>query len=185
MLMAGHHPDRFSAVSAWVGISDIAEWYRFHLKDGVPQNYAKMILKSVGGPPGENADRDADYRDRSPVFHLNRVGGLPIEVSAGVRDGYSGSVPVSHTLLAWNEIARAKHGAAIEGAEVERLTKLGGHLDQLKETLADLEIDGQFGRRIVFRQSVDKSRVTIFDGGHEGIAPAACDWLSRQRRPVR
>ncbi len=185
MLMAGHHPDRFSSVSAWVGISDIAEWYRFHLKDGVPQNYAKMILKSVGGPPGENADRDADYRDRSPVFHLNRVDDLPIDVAAGVRDGYSGSVPISHTLLACNEIARAKHGAAIERAEVDRLTKLGGQPDQLKEMLANLDIDEVFGRRIVFRQSIRKSRVTIFDGGHEGIAHAACDWLSKLRRPVR
>ena len=46
MLMAGHHPDRFSAVSAWVGISDLSEWYRFHVKDGKPQKYAQMILKS-------------------------------------------------------------------------------------------------------------------------------------------
>ena len=185
MLMAGHHPDRFSAVSAWVGISDIAEWYRFHLKDGVPQNYAKMILKSLDGPPGENADRDADYRDRSPVFHLKSVRDLPIELAAGIRDGYSGSVPISHTLLAWNEIARAKNDVVIELAEIDRLTELGGQPDQLKQTLANLEIDGTFGRKIVLRQSVKKSQVTIFDGGHEGIASAACDWLSMQQRLVR
>ena len=185
MLMAGHHPDRFSAVSAWVGISDIAEWYCFHLKDGVPQNYAKMILKSLDGLPGENVDRDANYRDRSPVFHLKSVRDLPIELAAGIRDGYSGSVPISHTLLAWNEIARAKSGGGIELAEVDRLTKLGGQPEQLKKTLANLEIDGTFGRKIVLRQSVKKSQVTIFDGGHEGIASAACDWLSMQQRLVR
>ncbi|MDG1895098.1 MAG: prolyl oligopeptidase family serine peptidase, partial [Fuerstiella sp.] len=55
MLMAGHHPDRFSAVSAWVGISDLPEWYRFHVKDGRPQRDAQMILKSFGGPPGADA----------------------------------------------------------------------------------------------------------------------------------
>ena len=61
MLMAGHHPDRFSAVSAWVGISDLSDWYRFHVKDGKPQKYAQMILKSFGKPPGEDVATDAEY----------------------------------------------------------------------------------------------------------------------------
>ena len=59
MLMAGYHPDRFSAVTAWVGISDLADWYRFHVKDGKPQNYARMVLASCGGPPGQSAAIDA------------------------------------------------------------------------------------------------------------------------------
>lgn len=185
MLMAGHHPDRFSAVSAWVGISDIAEWYRFHVKDGVPQNYARMILKSLGGPPDENSDRDTDYRDRSPVFHLARVGNLPIEVSAGIRDGYTGSVPISHTLLAWNEIVRANRGEPIAADEIQRLTRLGGQPERLKAALDQLQVDPSVGRKVVLRQMINKSRVTIFDGGHEGIASAACEWLSQQQRTIR
>ncbi len=185
MLMAGHHPERFSAVSAWVGISDISEWYRFHLKDGEPQNYARMILKSLGGPPDTDSERDADYRDRSPVFHLQRVGDLPMDVSAGIRDGYSGSVPVSHTLLAWNEIVKAKHGLPIPADEVHRLTRLGGQAMQLSAILDDLPVDESLGRKIVFRSARDGSRVTIFDGGHEGLAPAACDWLARRERLAR
>ncbi len=70
MLMAGHHPDRFSAASAWVGISELADWYRFHLKDGEPQNYARMILKSLQDKPGASAEIDAEYRDRSPVYWI-------------------------------------------------------------------------------------------------------------------
>lgn len=185
MLMAGHHPDRFSAVSAWVGISDIAKWYRFHVKDGVPQTYARMILKSLGGPPDENSDRDTDYRDRSPVFHLARVGNLPIEVSAGIRDGYTGSVPISHTLLAWNEIVRANRGEPIAADEIQRLTRLGGQPERLKAALDQLQVDPSVGRKVVLRQMINKSRVTIFDGGHEGIASAACEWLSQQQRTIR
>ncbi len=184
ILMAGHHPNRFSAVSAWVGISDVAEWYRFHVKDGVPQNYAKMILKSLGGPPGDDLSRDADYRDRSPLVHFARVADLPIEVAAGIRDGYTGSVPISHTLLAWNEIARAKNGKPIPADEIKRLTRLGGQSEELKQTLADIPVDASLGRKVVFRQQIRSSRVTIFDGGHEGIAAAACEWLSRQKRTV-
>lgn len=185
MLMAGHHSDRFSAVSAWVGISDIAAWYQFHVKDGEPQNYAKMILKSLGGPPNEDADREADYRDRSPLFHLNRIGNLPIEVSAGIRDGYTGSVPVSHTLLAWNEIAKAKSQQPVSAEEIAQLGRLGGQQNLLEKQLADLPVDASLGRKLLFRKTAGDSRVTIFDGGHEGIAAAACDWLDAQKRRAR
>lgn len=185
MLMAGHHPDRFSAVSAWVGISDLAEWYRFHLKDGQPQNYARMILKSLGGPPGSDPARDAEYRDRSPLYHLHAVGDLPVELAAGIRDGHSGSVPVRHTLLAWNRIARAQKEPPVPAADISDLTSLGGQPDQLSERLEQLQVSPEFGRRILLRRTAGPSRVTIFDGGHEGLATAACDWLAVQRRPVR
>ncbi|MFM8477542.1 MAG: alpha/beta hydrolase family protein, partial [Planctomycetaceae bacterium] len=94
LLMAGWHPDRFSAVSAWVGPTDLAEWHRFHTQNGKPQKYAKMIEKSLLGPPGASVLIDADYRERSPVFHLSRVGDLPVTIWAGVEDGHSGSVPI-------------------------------------------------------------------------------------------
>ncbi|MHC4877864.1 MAG: alpha/beta hydrolase family protein [Planctomycetota bacterium] len=182
MLMAGHHPNRFSAVSAWVGISDLSAWYRFHVKDGKPQNYARMILASLGGAPGEHRDRNTDYKDRSPLFHLKRVGDLPIELAAGVRDGHTGSVPVSHTLLAWNEIAKAKDGILISPDDIARLNRLGGQAAQLNKELEPLSVDEQLGRRIVLRRMAGESRVTIFDGGHEGIATAACDWLANRSR---
>ncbi|MBI1310799.1 prolyl oligopeptidase family serine peptidase [bacterium] len=182
MLMAGHHPDRFSAVSAWVGISDLAAWYRFHVKDGEPQNYARMILKSLGGPPSEDAGRDAEYRDRSPLFHLHRTASLPIELAAGIRDGHSGSVPVSHTLLAWSEITKARSGEPVSAADIEWIGKLGGQSKLLESELAKLPVDMSLGRKILLRRVAGDSRVTIFDGGHEGIAAAACDWLDAQRR---
>ncbi len=185
MLMAGHQPDRFSAVSAWVGISDLSAWYHFHVKDGKPQKYAQMILASLGGAPGEHRDRDADYQDRSPLFHLKRIGDLPIELAAGIRDGHTGSVPVSHTLLAWNEIAKANEGEQIPSDDIARLNTLGGQQAELNDKLKQLSVDTQLGRKVVLRRMAGKSRVTIFDGGHEGIAPAACDWLSQQIRTTR
>src|SRR5690606_33435945 len=75
LLMAARHPERFSAVSAWVGISDLAEWYRFHAPDGEPRGYARMVAASCGGPPGSSEEVDRQYRERSPIHFLQRAVG--------------------------------------------------------------------------------------------------------------
>lgn len=174
MLMAGHHPERFTAVSAWVGISDLAEWYRFHLKDGKPQKYAQMILKSFGSPPGTGLEVDADYRDRSPLFHIKNVGQLPIDIFAGVNDGHTGSVPVRHSLAAFNEIAAAHGTEQVTEAEMQQLWT------QRKLTTpqkSDQETDKLLGREILLRRTSNHARVTIFEGGHESIPAAAIEGL--------
>ncbi|MBM3494320.1 MAG: prolyl oligopeptidase, partial [Armatimonadetes bacterium] len=61
MLMAGRHPERFAAISAWVGISDLAAWHATHAKG----QYGAMLRRVCGGPPGANADVDRQYRERS------------------------------------------------------------------------------------------------------------------------
>lgn len=179
MLMAGHHPERFSAVSSWVGISDLADWYRFHLKDGVPQRYAKMVAASLSGVPGESPEIDAEYRDRSPLFHLHRVGDLPISIYAGVEDGHSGSVPITHALHAFNAIAAAHDHPRITGDEIHQLRNAK---KLLRPQADDLMPDPGFERATLLRRSSGNAHVTIFDGGHESLAPAACDWLAKQRR---
>ncbi len=177
MLMAGHHPDRFSAVSAWVGITDLAQWYRFHLKDGVPQRYAQMILDSLGGPP--SGSTMSQYRDRSPIFHLHRAVDVPLDIAAGVNDGHTGSVPVKHSLDAFNIVARANGETLISDAEIQQLSRQR----RLEQPLpSDTVTDKSLGRKIFLRRSSGNARVTIFDGGHEGLAVPACDWLNQQVR---
>jgi len=176
MLMAGHHPDRFTSVSAWVGISDLAEWYRFHVKDGEPQNYAKMILKCFGAPPGSSPEVDADYRDRSPLFHIHNLGDLPIDIYAGVNDGHTGSVPVRHSLSAFNEVAKVRKTAPVTEEEMEQLWTDR----RLKNPQpSDQKPDELLGRDILLRRTSGNARVTIFEGGHESLPSAACDWLAR------
>ena len=175
MLMAGHHPDRFSSVSAWVGISDLPAWYQFHVKDGQPQKYAQMILKCFGAPPGSSPEVDSDYRDRSPLFHIHNVGELPIDIYAGVNDGHTGSVPVRHSLTAFNRIAQRHGTPLIPGDEIHSLwtdRKLQNPQP------SDLQPDKALGRKILLRRNSRNARVTIFDGGHESLPVAACDWLA-------
>ncbi len=181
MLMAGHHPDRFSAVSAWMGISDLSAWYEFHVKDGKPQRYARMILASLGGAPGTSTRLDADYKDRSPIYHLHRAVDLPVQICAGINDGYAGSVPTTHSLNAFNVIARAQ-GAEVIPASVVKDLSLRKPINKFAPL--DASSAGAYGRDIVFHQSTRTSTVVIFDGGHEGLTEPACYWLSQQSRRV-
>jgi pimeloyl-ACP methyl ester carboxylesterase len=179
MQMAAHHPDRFSAASAWVGPTDLAEWYRFHCKDGRPARYAQMVAACCGGPPGASAEVDAQYRARSPVFHLGHVGDLPLDLNTGVKDGVTGSVPIHHTLRAYNAVAAAHGDAVIPDGVMDELWKQGRLSNGTPETTPS---DPTYGRDILLRQTSGQTRVTVFDGTHEALVPAACEWLSLQRR---
>lgn len=179
MLMAARHPERFSAVSAWVGISDLAAWYRFHCKEDQPQRYARMLLGCCGGPPGASAAVDAEYRARSPLFHLAGAKELPLDLNAGVNDGHEGSVPVSQTLRAFNAVAAAGGHPTITEAEIEQLVTQR-RLAQPRAT--DGGTDAAYGRELRLRRTAGAARVTIFEGGHEGLAPAAAAWLATQQR---
>ena len=179
LLMAGHHPDQFSAVSAWVGPMDLIEWHRFHTVDGKPDKYAQMIELSLGGPPGTSAEIDADYRDRSPVFNLSRTGDLPISILAGVQDGHAGSVPVSHSLIAFNKIAMAHGSVTITEDEIQSLVKDRRLLHPLP---SDVVEDPVLGRQIHLQRTSRSSVVTIFEGGHESIPESAFVWLEKQKR---
>ncbi|QDU39939.1 Prolyl oligopeptidase family protein [Maioricimonas rarisocia] len=182
MLMAGYYPERFSAISAWVGISDLAEWYRFHSSDGEVGNYARMVAACCDGAPGTSAKVDAEYASRSPINFIARVGDLRVDLNAGVKDGKSGSVPIHHTLRAFNAIAAAGGYSTISDAEMDYLWENG----RLESPLpGDEDEDPTYGREIWLRREAGPARVTIFEGGHEAVPEAACAWLEQQSRKTR
>jgi len=179
LLMAGWHAERFSAVSGWVGITDLAEWYRFHSRTGKPKSYALDIAAACGGQPGKSPAIDAQYKARSPIFHLEKAGDLPVDIAAGVTDGKSGSVPIHHSLRGFNVLATLHKASPVSEAEMDQLWK-NGKLTSPQQ--GDELYDKSYDRRIFLRRQAGLSRVTIFDGGHEGLATGACDFLAGQRR---
>jgi len=188
--MAGRFPKRFSAVTAWVPISDLAEWYHFHTKSGVSDNYAKNVVSLCGGVPGESKEIDQQYRDRSPVTWLGNVGDLPVDINAGVHDGHSGSVPVAHSLKAFNVIATAHKTPLITDQEMDELWTHRKLLHPQPQDTASDEPAADGGTvntgnpplKLFLRRTSGSSRVTIFDGGHVGHPAPACQWLEKQSR---
>ena len=177
MLMVGCHPHIWAAASAWVGISDLAAWHQFHAGD----RYGAMMRASCGGAPGESPQIDRQYRERSPLSHLARAIDVPLDIAAGIHDGHRGSVPIRHSLDAFNEIAKAVGGKPISDAEIRQLSQPNGRLDQPQPS--DRESDPVLGRKIYLRRRAGKARITIFEGGHEGLAGPAIAWLERHVRP--
>ncbi|GAB5403125.1 MAG: hypothetical protein Aurels2KO_13560 [Aureliella sp.] len=176
MLVSAKHPTRWTAASAWVGISDLAAWHDRH-KDG---KYGAMLRQCVGGAPGDSDAVDRELRNRSPIHHLSEIDTLPLDIAAGIHDGHSGSVPIRQSLAAFNRIAIAVGARPVSSTEIELLSQKNGRLSSPSEN--DEVFDPTFGRNIYLRRTAANSRISIFEGGHEGIASAAMAWFELHPR---
>ena len=172
LLMAGRHPEIWAGVSVWVPISDLKAWYYDCRNES--RDYYKYIVKSCGGSPGDSTIIDAEYRKRSPLTYLGNAKGLALHINAGITDGHTGSVPISHSLRAFNAVADSKDRLSEEDISffVEKATVPAA----LKKPLSD----PSYGmKQPLFRRSSGKATVTIFRGGHELVPEAAMSWFEK------
>ena len=177
LLLAGRLPGLWAGVSAWVGISDLSAWHSECKK--AKRKYWHDIEASCGGPPGKSAEVDREYSRRSPLTWLKDYQGPAIDINTGIRDGHTGSVPISQSLLAFTRIAEKKDRVAL--ADILAMTKTAKVPEHLQREIKD----PTYGKkRPLFRALSKNARVTIFDGGHEIVTAAAFGWLSKQRRPA-
>ncbi len=175
LLMAGRAPEIWAGVSAWVPIVDLVAW---HQESRERKNrYAAMIESSVGGPPLLGASAYAESIKRSPITYLKNAQGLPLDINAGINDGHNGSVPISHSLRAFNRLAKPKD--KISEADIQFFIKNAAAPELLKQSVSDATYGN---KQPLFRRTSGKTRITIFDGGHEIIPQAALNWLAKQRR---
>lgn len=170
LMLAGRAPHVWAGVSAWVPISDLAAWHAFSVRQ--KSRYAKMMEGCFGTGPVGAAQQ---FRRRSPVHFLQLARGLPLDIQTGIRDGHEGSVPVSHSLLAFNAVAAAAD--RIPAAEIEALTRDG-------KVAVPAEIKEERAKPALYRRQSGAARVTIFDGAHEADFGAAVRWLEKHRQPA-
>jgi len=167
LVLAARAPRRWAGVSAWVPISDLERWHGETKAAGHP--YWQDLEAVFGGPP--DAGLEAEYRARSPLFELSRAGGVALDLNAGIRDGHEGSVPVGHSLRAFDVLAAANgQSEACFGEEhIARYERW-----ELLATPRSME-----GRRhpVLVRREAGPARITLFDGGHEGDPAAALGWF--------
>jgi dipeptidyl aminopeptidase/acylaminoacyl peptidase len=175
LLMAGRTPERWAAVSAWVPINDLAAWHAECRAADRP--YAADLISSCGGAPGESPAVDAQYRARSPLTNLHPGLRTPLDINAGVLDGHTGSVPISHTLRAFNALAAPQD--RIGDADIAYFVEQVAVPPDLQDDFSD-ELYGE--KRVLFRRASGNARVTIFDGGHQIIYEAALTWLESIKR---
>ena len=174
LVMAHRYPKIWAAVSAWVPISDLGAWHRETALRKLA--YQTDIEAVLGGAPGTSPEIDRECRKRSPLFHLDAARGVPVHISAGIHDGHSGSVPISHTLLAFNRLAEANGfpAGAVSPADIDAMVST----ELVPETLGPAPRDPSMPNRVLFRRDAGPARVTIFEGGHEILYDAAFEWLA-------
>ena len=134
-----------------------------------------MLEKACGGTPEQKPD---EYRNRSPLTWIDnaRKAGIPVYIVTGIHDGWKVSVPVGHSIRAFNALADEKDRIS-EGdiAEIEATQKV-------PEALAYKGPRDPFysSNGIHLRRTSANVRFTLFEGGHGGNYPAGFDFLSRQ-----
>jgi pimeloyl-ACP methyl ester carboxylesterase len=169
-------PTLWAGVSAWVPISDLAAW---HAETQARKlSYTPQIEASCGGPPGTSPAVDFQYWNRSPQHFLAHASGVPLDLNAGIRDGHTGSVPISHSLRAFNTLAQSAD--RLSESLIAELVQSA----RVPETLRSKDRDFTYGGNpVLFRRESGSVRVTLFDGSHEIVHDAAFAWLEKQSRP--
>jgi acetyl esterase/lipase len=175
LLMAGRAPRLWTAASAWVPILDLAVWHR----DATARlnKYVKEMEACCGGAPGASPEVDRQYERRSAKTWLANAASVPLDINAGITDGHTGSVPISHSLLAFNMLARPEDRLTQE--EIDWFVAKQSAPEHLRREI----VDPAYGeKRPLFRRASNNVRVTIFQGGHDELHEAGLTWLDGQRR---
>ncbi|MBN1942821.1 MAG: prolyl oligopeptidase family serine peptidase [Phycisphaerae bacterium] len=178
LMMVSKAPKLWAAASVWVPIFDLVKWHAETKLAG--RIYWKMLEAVCGGPPGKSRTIDAQYRHRSPRTYLRKAAGLPMDINAGIHDGHTGSVPILHSLLAFNVLAAAngKKEKQIPQADIRHMAEK--ECVPLNIAYRGKETDRKHA--ILFRRQAGPARVTIFEGGHEFDPAAAFAWLATRRK---
>ena len=179
LLMAGRRPDLWTAVSSWCPISDIAAWHQ-ECASRPCEVYSEHIEKACGGNPAEDPVVAMEAKKRSPLTWLpNAVGTTLVDISTGIHDGHTGSVPVSQAINAFNVLADEKDRISQE--DIDYIVAN----EKIPESLIDpeMEADPAFGSNVIyFRRQSGSARLTLFEGGHTLLIGPATAWLSNQIR---
>lgn len=150
---------------AFVGIYDLANWYYESLQR--KNNYANDILAITGMVNGKPAPDEV--KKRSPLWMetpIKQRTNSKLNLYAGLHDGYTGSVPISHSLEMYNKVVY-DFNKNTKGSQIsleERYTLLK------RRSLPHFEIkkDAFMGRDLILQRNYkDFVEIIVFDGGHE------------------
>lgn len=175
LLMAGRHPEIWAGVSAWCSITDIKAW---HAESRLRQSgYDMDIEKSCGGDPAADKRAGAEAVKRSACAYLSKARTVNLDINAGIHDGHTGSVPVSHSLLAFNLAAMPED--AISRADINYIV----NNQAIPERFGIPAEDPLYGKnKVLFRKTSGNARITIFDGSHDLIPAPGLTWLESRRK---
>jgi len=159
--------------SAWVPISDLHSWY--WESRGRKAKYAEDIEKVAM----KNQVMDWKELDRRSPMRLPFPSALrknaTLHIYAGIHDGYTGSVPVSQSMLFYNKIAATIYPARKDLLITESLQQslLAKRINPDADSSLKLN-----NRQIHLIRKSDRVSLILFEGGHEMLVPSALTLIS-------
>jgi hypothetical protein len=150
---------------AWVPIVDLEAWYRQSIRKN--QRYANDIVRCTS----KNGSVDLEeMRRRSPIhWDLPEFKHKGLSLYAGIDDGHTGSVPISHAIQMFNKIALSLD-------DPSTLVSTSDALGLLSRSVAPSN-SKVGGRSVFFHRTAAPVALTIFDGGHEMLGPYVIERL--------
>ncbi len=182
MLMYMKSRHNIKTFSAWAGISNLLDWY--YESEGRKNRYSKDIAQATTGKNfgsgNYNMDRE-EAKKRSPVFMETPVAERKngkLYIYEGVHDGYTGSVPITHSINFYNKVVSDFNGteknAIIPENEIIQLVTYRCFPGETKLNLGDRKIHYQ-------KTYSDKVKITLFEGGHEMLTNVALDHIKSKK----
>jgi pimeloyl-ACP methyl ester carboxylesterase len=173
MYMKSRH--NIKGFSAWSSISDLAKWYDESVER--KNKYGPEILLCTGS--GLKLDRQKAW-DRSPLFMnvpIKKRKKSFIQIYAGIHDGYTGSVPISHSIDFYNKLLFDFNERDQDNFVSENDSDILISTQNFKKSGITSSIDN---RKIHYQKSSKNRSITIFEGGHEILKNAALDLLENK-----
>ena len=157
---------QIQSFSAWVPISDLEAWY--YESVGRNNKYATDIMKLTRSEEILDA---IEAKKRSPMYmHIpeNLASRGKLSIYTGIHDGYSGSVPITHSINFYNRMVRVLGGnETVSVPQHDIISMLA------KRSFPDNGKTSFIGdRKIHYQRQFKDLHLTIFEGGHEMLSPA-------------
>ncbi|HEA22214.1 MAG TPA: peptidase [Pricia antarctica] len=153
--------------SSWVPISDLNQWY----KEGIIRNseFTDDIVNCTSSDSGHLDPAKA--KERSPMYWptpTEERKNAKLKIFAGVYDGITGNVPITHSIHFYNKVVAA-FGAVDSLDYVSEEQKI--------ILMAKRNSFGDYGkisdRSIFFQKRFKNIELIIFEGGHEMLTSHA------------
>jgi len=169
--------------SAWASISDIERWY--YESEGRKSKYAKDIAMATTGKKfsGDTYTMNPESaRQRSPLLMQTPVtkrAGSKLYITTGIHDGYTGSVPITHSLRFYNKVVNdfdaSQKDALIPDEDILEMVVSRNFNTPRKDTLG--------GKVVHYRKRFsDKVQLTIFEGTHEMLTDVALNHVRNAKK---
>lgn len=165
--------------SAWAPISDIEAWYWESV--GRKQKYAKDIINAISVNGVLNSDEAVSRSPLKQTYPIFKRKDAQLCIYEGVHDGYSGSVPITHSINMYNRlVGELKYGTSnmdtimFKAAFDSDLVSAKEIVDLVTKRINPEADKNQtlFGRAIYLYRKYENIQLTIFEGRHEQLPQA-------------